>query len=208
MQLCRHCWKCSLKKWEWVPEENELKESHIEVEKDFTKKELKELLREDKQAIIGYFILGLILGCIGFISKSWIFGLCSIGITSIVTTAIGLLQYYIDHYAGEYSYYLGSQGEFGEEKRLTLIFAEEIAQLYEEKKQQEELAAKWRKRHPLEEKIRLALTMNPNYIADLLRYCELVKPNKTSEKQRIKREQKEREEAIANQAIKVMYIDN
>ena len=34
-----------------------------------------------------------------------------------------------------------------------------------------------RKKHPLEEKNRLALTGNPNYIADLLKYCDLVKSN-------------------------------
>lgn len=33
----------------------------------------------------------------------------------------------------------------------------------------------WREKHPLEEKCRLALTKNPNYVADLIRY---IKDNK------------------------------
>lgn len=33
-------------------------------------------------------------------------------------------------------------------------------------------AAQWRATHPLEEKCRLAMTKNPNYVADLIRYVK------------------------------------
>ena len=33
-------------------------------------------------------------------------------------------------------------------------------------------ATKWRAEHPLEEKCRLAMTMNPNYVADLIKYVK------------------------------------
>ena len=119
---------------------------------------------------------------------------------------MSILTYYLYNYKSEYFYDLGEQDGYREDTRLTYIFAEELAKLKEEKLEQEKLAEKWRKKHPLEEKIRLALTQNPNYIADLLRYSELVKPIKTSEKQRIKREEKQKEIELANQAIKVKYL--
>ena len=37
---------------------------------------------------------------------------------------------------------------------------------------EEEKCKQWRKNHPLEEKCRLALTKNPNAMADLIRYIE------------------------------------
>lgn len=39
-------------------------------------------------------------------------------------------------------------------------------------KQEEEKAMIWRAAHPLEEKCRLALTKNPNYVADLIKYVK------------------------------------
>ena len=90
--------------------------------------------------------------------------------------------------------------------KLQKMFADEINQNRIEKEEQEKLAEKWRKKHPLEEKVRLALTMNPNYVADLLRYCELVKPNKNTEKQRMKREAEQKRIEEDLKAIKVKYL--
>lgn len=38
--------------------------------------------------------------------------------------------------------------------------------------EQQKLADEWRERHPLEEKCRLAMSKNPNYVADLIRYVQ------------------------------------
>lgn len=49
-------------------------------------------------------------------------------------------------------------------------------QIYFEHNKAVDLQAEiWREKHPLEEKCRLALTKNPNYVADLIRY---IKDNK------------------------------
>lgn len=203
--MSRHYWRASLKKWKWVQEENKLSESYIEVEKDFSTKELKEHLKKEKLAILSSAGLGALIGCIGFLGN-WIFGLFSVVIVALFSVLCSMVTYYLYNYKSEYFYDLGEQDGWREDTRLTYIFAEELATLSEEKLKEEELARKWRKKHPLEEKIRLALTQNPNYIADLLRYCELVKPNKTTEQQRIKREEKQKEIDLANQAIKVKYL--
>ena len=204
-KISRHYWRAELKKWKWIPEENRIDESYIEVEKDFSTKELKEYLKKEKLATLGYTLLGALVGCIGFLGN-WIFGLLSVAGVALFGMMCSILTYYLYNYKSEYFYDLGEQDGYREDTRLTYIFAEELAKLKEEKLEQEKLAEKWRKKHPLEEKIRLALTQNPNYIADLLRYCELVKPNKTTEKQRIKREEKQKEIELANQAIKVKYL--
>jgi hypothetical protein len=39
-------------------------------------------------------------------------------------------------------------------------------------KEQQRLADEWRENHPLEEKCRLAMSKNPNYVADLIRYVK------------------------------------
>ena len=205
MQLKRHYYVAGLKNWKWNPETNNIDEYTEEVEKDFTSKELKNSLKEDRWGIFGYTILGASCGSIGFIGN-WIFGLSFVIGVAILGYFCGLLQYYINHYKSPYRYYLGEQDGWMEDKNLQYIFLEEIAQRYENKLEQEKLAEKWRKKHPLEEKIRMAMTGNPNYVADLLRYCELVKPNKTTEQQRIKREEKQKEIELANQAIKVKYL--
>lgn len=38
--------------------------------------------------------------------------------------------------------------------------------------EQQRLADEWRENHPLEEKCRLAMSKNPNYVADLIRYIK------------------------------------
>ena len=206
MQVSKHYWKADLKKWKWVPEENAIKESYIAVEKKFTSNELKKCLKNDKLCMLGYFLLGLLVGTIGFLGNV-VSGFIFMGAVGILSLGCAMLQYFWNHYKDDYSYYLGEQDSVYE-TRLLLIFAEELAQLHEEKLQQEALAEKWRKKHPLEEKIRLALTKNPNYIADLLRYCELVKPNKNSVKQLLEteKEQQKKKEEKAKQSIKVRYL--
>lgn len=204
-KISRHYWRASLKKWKWIQEENRIDESYIEVEKDFSNKELKEHLKKEKLAILGYTAVGALIGSTGFLGN-WFLGLLFTVSVTLFSMLCSILTYYLYNYKSEYFYDLGEQDGWREDKRLTYIFAEELANLNDEKLKEEELARKWRKKHPLEEKIRLALTQNPNYIADLLRYCELVKPNKTTEQQRIKREEKQKEIDLANQAIKVKYL--
>ena len=41
--------------------------------------------------------------------------------------------------------------------------------------EQQSLADKWREQHPLEEKCRLAMSKNPNYVADLIRYVQEIR---------------------------------
>lgn len=46
------------------------------------------------------------------------------------------------------------------------------ALIQQENEAEEAKAEEWRSAHPLEEKCRLALTKNPNYVADLIRYIQ------------------------------------
>lgn len=177
MQLKRHYYTAYLKTWNWNPETNNIDMETKEFEKDFTNKELKKQLCEDKWVILGYTLLTALIGCMGFLG-TWEFGLIFMGCGALLGFLIGLINYYAQHYFGVFKYDLGEEDGFMEDAKLKYIFIEEIAQNQDNKKLQEELALKWRKKHPLEEKIRLALTGNPNYIADLLKYCDLVKSNK------------------------------
>ena len=172
--LCRHYYTARIKNWKWNPETNHIDECYEDVEKDFSSQQLKDTLSADKWAIFGYFILGLVVGCIGFMG-TWISGLIFMGVSGFIGLVCGSLQYYLDHYKGQYRYDLGEQDGFMEDSKLQYIFLEEIAQRYESKLKQEKLAERWRKKHPLEEKVRMAMTGNPNYVAQLLLYCELVK---------------------------------
>lgn len=205
-QASRHYWKASLKQWKWIPEENSIEESYVEVEKDFSSKELKKHLKIEKLKILACSMLSGTIGTLGFFGN-WIIGLSMVGICFMLALLGGIILYYLDNYKNPYHYDLGYQ-DYIEDTRLTYIFAEELAQLKEQQIKQEELAKKWRKKHPLEEKIRLALTKNPNYIADLLRYCELVKPNKKSLKQLLEteKERQEKKQEKDNQTIKVKYL--
>lgn len=205
-QVSRHYWKASLKQWKWIPEENKIEESYIEVEKDFSSKELKKHLKIEKVKVLAYSIISGVIGTLGFFGN-WIIGLSMVGICSVLALLGGIILYYLDNYKNPYHYDLGYQ-DYIEDTQLTYIFAEELAQLKEQQVKQEELAKKWRKKHPLEEKIRLALLKNPNYIADLLRYCELVKPNKQSVKLILEKETeaKKKKEQQAKQTIKVEYL--
>lgn len=206
-EYSRHYWKAELKQWEWVPEENAIKESYIAVEKDFTDAELQICLRDDKLVILGYFFLGLLVGSVGFIGN-WVAGLISMGGVGILAVGCALLKYQFDHHKNPYSHYLGEEDGYMCEHRLTLIFAEELAQLQESKIKQEKLAAKWRKKHPLEEHVRLALSGNPNYIADLLRYCELVKAHSDLKEHIAKSSNLSTSTSSKDNPISVMYIDS
>lgn len=203
-KLKRHYWKAELKKWKWNPNCNSIDAYYEEYEKDFTTEELKNHLKSEKLYIALCTLLSTGVGCLGFIS-SWILGLILIGTFGLLTFGVGISIYCINHYKSDYSYFLGYE-DMDRDPELEKTFADEINQNRIEKEEQEKLAEKWRKKHPLEEKVRLALTMNPNYVADLLRYCELVKPNKNTEKQRIKREAEQKRIEEDLKAIKVKYL--
>ena len=205
MKLSRHYYTAQLQKHTWVPEENTIKITYVDFEKDFSEKELKKHLHFERLALLGYFIVGLLIGCLGFLGD-WIFGLIFALSIGLVSLSAGLIIYFIYNYKCDYRYDLGEENGYFQDSKLIFIFAEELADLREDKLNQELLAEKWRKKHPLEEKIRLALTQNPNYIADLLRNCELVKPNKTTEQQRLKREKQQQELELANKAVKAKYV--
>lgn len=176
----RHYYYAEIKHYEWCPDCNEIKQSYITVEKDFTPKQRKEKHTDDVLNLFAHATLCAIIGCFGFMGGL----LIGIGTTIgafILSILIELLMTVIfkNH---PYSYYLGEQNGWFEDLRLKDIFAEEIENELINKIEQEKLASIWRKKHPLEEKVRLALTKNPNYVADLLRYCDLVKPNKEIKK--------------------------
>lgn len=181
MKLKKHYYTAYLKTWKWDPKTNNIDMESKEFSKEFTHKELKNQLFEDKLAILGYTLVTALIGCLGFLGN-WVSGLIFVCCGAFLGFLIGLLNYLLIHYFGEFRYDLGEEDGWMEDAKLKYIFLEEITQNQENKKLQEELAAKWRKNHPLEEKIRLALTGNPNYIAELLKYCELVKPNKNMKK--------------------------
>ena len=91
-KISRHYWKVELKKWKWIPEENRIDESYIEVEKDFSSKELKEHLKTEKLAILGYTLLGALVGCVGFLGN-WIFGLLSVVSVALFGMLCSILIY-------------------------------------------------------------------------------------------------------------------
>ena len=189
-RLKRHYWKAELKKWKWHPDCNKIDEYYEEYEKDFTAEELKNHLKSEKLYITLCTLLSAGVGCFGFLSN-WVLGLVLTGVFGLLIFGIGISIYCINHYKSDYFYFLGYE-DMDRDPELQKIFADEINQNRIEKEEQEKLAEKWREKHPLEEKVRFAMLGNPNYVADLLRYCELVKPNKTTEKQHIKREEKQK----------------
>lgn len=68
----------------------------------------------------------------------------------------------------DYDYYI----QDGEEDLINKLFSEEIEELTLISTQETIKAAKWRAEHPIEEKCRLAMTKNPNYVADLIKYVK------------------------------------
>lgn len=69
----------------------------------------------------------------------------------------------------DYDKYL--DGDFDSDL-IDKLFSQEIEELKALSILETLKAAQWRAAHPLEEKCRLALTKNPNYVADLIKYVK------------------------------------
>ena len=101
-----------LKVWEWDPTINEIKESYKEFTKEFTDKELKDYLEIEKLAILGFTVIGMICGCIGFFLGGVIPGLISMLISGTLFTGLSLLFYWINNCKNDLELHLGEQDGF------------------------------------------------------------------------------------------------
>lgn len=168
----KHYYLAKLKKWEWDSTTNSLTEGYVEVEKEFTAKELETKIREFKHMAILQTLILILVGSLGFL-MSWLIGLvltASFGIISIIYSSV---YFHINHCIEDYIIDLGWQDDLTNKNinALNQVFQEELLKIEKENNRSCALALKWRKKHPLEEKVRLALMGNPNAIAELLRYC-------------------------------------
>lgn len=123
-----------------------------------------------KEVLITFLICSLLtamfyFGCIinAADSNYTIFVLCICGLIFYLPGALicfGRLWDY-DYYIQDY-----------EEVLINKLFSEEIKELDFLSAQEQLKAEQWRAEHPLEEKCRLAMTKNPNYVADLIKYVK------------------------------------
>lgn len=204
-------YKADLKSYMFNPDTNNIDIIGVEATKPFTKDQIHNHIKSNMYpALTLSVIVTLFFSLIAtVISHSFLSFIIVFFISAIICSLVCYLYYYNLKYK-DHTFYIGSQDNFCTDfcsVNLTEIFAYEISELEAERDMQLKIAEKWRKKHPLEEKIRLALTGNPNLIADLLKYCELVKPNKNTEKQRVKREEEQKKIEEAKSSIQVKYIE-
>ena len=108
------------------------------------------------------------LTCLGFMEEGFplmvplIFWGCFFGICG---AAICFSRLY------DYDCYL----HYYDEDLIDKLFSEEIKELELVSVQETIKAEQWRAAHPLEEKCRLAMTKNPNYVADLIKYVKEIR---------------------------------
>lgn len=79
------------------------------------------------------------------------------------------------------NYYTGEEDKY-EKYIIEKYFGDLLSHLNEYERVEISRAEEWRKKHPLEEKCRLALTKNPNYVADLIRHINGKGANDINEK--------------------------
>lgn len=210
-KIGEYFYKADLKSYKFNPDTNNIDVIRVEKTKSFTKDQIHNYIKSKMYpALTLSIIIALFFSLISTaISHSFLSFIIVFFISVIICSSMCYLYYYALKYK-DHTFYIGSQDNFCTDfcrEDLNDIFADEISELEAERDVQLKIAEKWRRKHPLEEKIKLALTGNPNFIADLLRYCELVKPNKTTEKQRVKREEEQKKIEKAKSSIQVKYIE-
>lgn len=148
-------------------ENNELEHKYKRLSKEMTKRQfagvvIKEILIT--LLICSLLISGIFFGVLMDADNGYtIFVLC-------ICCAIFILPGALICFGRLYDYdrYI----EDCEEDLINKLFSEEIEELKLFSIEENIKATVWRFEHPLEEKCRLALTKNPNYVADLIKYVK------------------------------------
>lgn len=165
----------SLDHYEWDPKSNNIKVSSIIAEKEFPEDKFKNYIKGE---LICLIILGVVL--ISLISIPLFLltpkaGVITLGVLIISLCLISFL-YIRNSIKNGLRYDFGPQKDWIEKESIYELFKEEIEREGKIKIKEEARAKRWRKKHPLEEMIRVALeTKDSRAIADLIRYCIDVK---------------------------------
>ena len=162
----KHYYKYSADYLKFNEENNELEHKHKYLLKEMPKKQFAKTVV--KEALITSMVCALFvfLCCLGCVEKGGnitiplcIFG----GFFFFIGGCICLGRLF------DYDRYLH---EYDDSKLIDKLFSEEIEELKAFSEAETLKAEQWRAQHPLEEKCRLAMTKNPNYVADLIRYVK------------------------------------
>lgn len=146
-------------------ENNNLEEKSKSFKKEMPKWQFAKVVIVNVLVTLLVCSLLITLTCLGFVEEGFslalplilfglFFGICGAAI------CFGRLYDY-DYYVRDY-----------EDDLKDKLFSEEIKEIKELIVQEMIKAEQWRAEHPLEEKCRLALTKNPNYVADLIKYVK------------------------------------
>lgn len=150
---------------EFNEETNELEHKYKRLSKEMTKWQFAKVVIANILVILLVCALLITLSCLGFVEEghSIIFPLVAFGLLFGGCGAAICWGRLCD-----YNYYIGDS----EEELITKLFSEEIEEIQFLRLQEIAKATIWRLEHPLEEKCRLAMTKNPNYVADLIKYVK------------------------------------
>lgn len=146
-------------------ETNELEHKNKRLFKEMTKWQFAKVVIANVLVISLVCAMFITLVCLGFVEEGVpiAFPLIFFGLFFGVSgAAICFCRLY------DYNYYI----QYYEEDLIDKLFSEEIKELELLSTQEQIKSEKWRASHPLEEKCRLAMTKNPNYVADLIRYVK------------------------------------
>lgn len=146
-------------------ESNEIEYKYKRLKKEMSKWQFAKVVIANVLVTLLVCSLLITLACLGFVEEGLpiivplilfglLFGVCGVAI------CFGRLYDY-DYYIRDY-----------EEDLRDKLFSEEIKELELLSVKETIKAEQWRAAHPLEEKCRLALTKNPNYVADLIKYVK------------------------------------
>jgi len=146
-------------------ETNEIEHKDKRLKKEMTKWQFAKKVITNVLVTLLVCSIFITLTCLGLVEEGVpiafsliIFGLF-FGVSGAAICFVRLYDY--DRYIENY-----------EETLIDKLFSEEIKELDLLSIQEQLKAEKWRAQHPLEEKCRLAMTKNPNYVADLIRYVK------------------------------------
>lgn len=161
----KHYYKYDAHYLHFNEETNELEHKYKYLKKEMTKWQFAKKVVTNVLVTLLVCSIFIALTCLGFVEEGFpiafpliVFGL----LFGVLGAAICFVRLY------DYDYYIESY----EEDLIDKLFSEEIKELDLLSTQEQLKAEKWRAAHPLEEKCRLAMTKNPNYVADLIRYVK------------------------------------
>lgn len=161
----KHYYKYKVDYLKFNEENNKLETKSKCLLKEMTKWQFAQVVIVNVLVTLIVCLVLITLSCLGFVEEGFpiitslivwglFFGICGAGI------CFGRLY--------DYDCYL----YYYDEDLIDKFFAKEIKELELLSIQEQLKAEQWRATHPLEEKCRLAMTKNPNYVADLIRYVK------------------------------------